>query len=84
MSDHDRIERELLRLAEARGEGSFCPSEVARACATAAGVGDWRSLMPLVREVATELAETGAIRATQGGRTVKVREAKGPLRLRRP
>jgi hypothetical protein len=40
--------------------------------------------MPLVREVAAELAETGAIQATQGGKTVEVREAKGPLRLRRP
>jgi hypothetical protein len=84
MSDRDQIEGEMLRLAEARGEGSFCPSEVARACAAAAGEGDWRLLMPLVREVAAELAETGAIQATQGGKTVEVREAKGPLRLRRP
>ena len=84
MSGRDRIERELLRLAGARGEGSFCPSEVARSCAAAAGEADWRSLMPLVREVAAELAERGMIQATQGGRIVEVRKAKGALRLRRP
>lgn len=84
MSDRDRIKREMLRLAEARGEGSICPSEVARACAAGRGDADWRALMPLVREVAAELAESGAIMATQGGRVVNVREAKGPLRLRRP
>jgi hypothetical protein len=84
MSDRDRIEREMLRLAEARGAGSFCPSEVARACAAGREEADWRELMPLVREVAADLAESGSIKATQGGRVVDVREAKGPLRLRQP
>ncbi len=78
------IEREMLRLAEARSPASLCPSEVARACATDPGEQSWRELMPLVREVAAELADTGGIEATQGGEAVDVRTAKGPIRLRVP
>ncbi len=83
MSDRDRIEREILRLAEARGAGSFCPSEVARACAAGRGgrIGAdscrWSGRSPRTRR-------KRAIKATQGGRIVDVREAKGPLRLRQP
>lgn len=84
MSNGDQIECEILRLAQARGEGSFCPSEVARACATGMAEADWRALMPLVREVAATLAEKGAIKATQAGKVVDLRTARGPLRLRQP
>lgn len=76
------IQREMLRLAEARSPASLCPSEVARACASGAGEESWRKLMPLVREIAAELADTGGIEATQGGKVVDVRTAKGPIRLR--
>lgn len=76
------IQREMLRLAEARSPASLCPSEVARACGSDAGEEAWRELMPMVREVAAELADTGGIEATQGGKVVDVRTAKGPIRLR--
>lgn len=63
------------RAARLRPDTTFCPSEVARELAD-----DWRSLMPLVREVAAELPE---LRAKQKGRPVDPRSAKGPIRLGR-
>lgn len=82
MEERLALKREMLRLAEARSPASFCPSEVARACASGSGEESWRELMPLVREVAAELADTGGLEATQGGKVVDVREARGPIRLR--
>ena len=41
----------------------------------------WREWMPAVREVAGELASEGVIRVTQGGKTVSVASARGPIRL---
>ncbi len=82
MQDRVQIKRELLRLAEARSPASFCPSEVARLCAAGPGEEEWRSLMPKVRNFAAELIASGGIEATQGGRVVDIRAAKGPIRLR--
>jgi hypothetical protein len=75
------IEAEILRLVDERGEGkTVCPSEVARALAAD---GDFRPLMPDVRESAAALAERGEIVVTQKGEPVDARTARGPIRLGR-
>lgn len=62
-----------MALATARGPGkTFCPSEAARRLAA-----DWRPLMTDVRRVAADLP----LVATQKGRPVDARLAKGPVRL---
>lgn len=72
-SDAD-IAARLMALAQARGpDKSFCPSEVARALAA-----DWRPLMGRVRRVALGLD----LVASQRGRIVDLRSARGPIRLR--
>ena len=69
----DEIANTLMRLARERGAGrTFCPSEAARALS-----GDWRGLMPRVREVAAGLP----LVATQKGQAVDPLETKGPIRL---
>ncbi|MDD9725659.1 DUF3253 domain-containing protein [Roseovarius sp. SK2] len=69
----DEISDVLMRLARAREAGrTFCPSEAARALS-----GDWRKLMPRVREVAAGLP----LVATQKGVAVDPVAAKGPIRL---
>lgn len=71
------IEAEIARQVAARGAGkTICPSEVARALA-----GEWRVLMPAVRDVAAEMAQRGDLRVTQKGAVVDARRAKGPIRL---
>lgn len=83
MANRAEIAREILRLAEVRGESSFCPSEVARHLAGAGDHESWRELMPLVREVAAALAREGRILVTQRGCPVEIGEARGPVRLRK-
>mgnify|MGYP000107775877 CR=1 FL=1 len=69
----------IRRLLRERGAGkTICPSEVARALAD-----DFRPLMPLVRDVAAELADAREIVATQRGAVTDVRSARGPIRLAR-
>lgn len=69
----DEIAHVLMRLARERGAGrTFCPSEAARALS-----GDWRGLMPRVREVAAGLP----LVATQKGGQVDPVAAEGPIRL---
>ena len=78
--DAAALEQAILTRAAAADRGaSFCPSEVARALA-----GDWRPLMPLVRNAAGSLVDRGELLATQGGALVDPRTARGPIRLRRP
>jgi hypothetical protein len=72
----DRIAEVLMDLAHQRGrEGTFCPSEAARALAS-----EWRPLMPEVRRVAAGLP----LRATQKGVVVDPVTARGPIRLGLP
>jgi len=70
----------LLDLAHRRGAGrTFCPSEAARALAE-----DWRPLMTVVRETASDLQNQGLIAATQRGAPVDPVSASGPIRLGLP
>ncbi|MFN3616298.1 MAG: DUF3253 domain-containing protein [Rubrimonas sp.] len=80
--ERERIEAAILALTAARGSRrSICPSEAARALAQG---GDWRALMPAVREAAAGLAARGALRVTQKGVAVDARTARGPIRLAAP
>ncbi|MEN5060764.1 DUF3253 domain-containing protein [Luteimonas sp. TWI1416] len=84
MSDADAAvlrERILGLLAGRAAEASICPSEVARALRPG---GDWRALMPAIREVATALARAGAVSVTQHGAVIDASAPPpGPVRLRR-
>lgn len=72
----------LLDLLDRRQAGAtVCPSEVARALRPR---GDWRALMPRVREVAHALAQQGEVEATRAGSKVDALAGGGPIRLRRP
>ena len=74
------IIQHLLDLAQKRGpQKSFCPSEVARALSP-----NWRPLMPKVRDQAGRLVDQGRLRASQKGKPVDPRSAKGPIRLHLP
>ncbi|WP_372666171.1 DUF3253 domain-containing protein [Amycolatopsis kentuckyensis] len=78
-SARDRLRAAILALATARGpESSTCPSDAARATAD-----DWRPLLPEARELARELAKTGAVQLTQRGRRLDPGGAwTGPIRIR--
>lgn len=74
------VEQEISRQIAARGAGkTICPSEVARALAE-----DWRALMPLVRDVADQMAARGGVLVTQKGVEVEATSARGPIRLGQP
>jgi hypothetical protein len=74
------LERVVLDLLEKRGAGkTICPSEAARSI----DADNWRRLMQPVREAAARLAARGEIVATQRGKVVDARTARGPIRLRR-
>ncbi|KLJ00625.1 DUF3253 domain-containing protein [Luteimonas sp. FCS-9] len=73
--------RILALLATRTAEASICPSEVARALRPG---GDWRALMPAVRNVAATLAHAGTLEITQRGAVVDPdAPPPGPVRLRR-
>lgn len=77
-NDAIRIRETVLQFAcERTGERSFCPSEVARRLG-----GNWRGLMPSIREVAATLVSERRLQCTQGGRSVNPLTARGPIRLR--
>lgn len=69
--------RTLLRHRDV--DKTICPSDAARVV----GGEDWRSLMPLARAVAAELAEAGVVEVRQRGEAVDLATAKGPVRLAR-
>lgn len=75
-----RIEATIRALLRSRNpESSICPSDVARTI----GGTTWRSLVPVVREVAAELVANGTVVVTQRDRPVDPTTARGPIRLRR-
>lgn len=73
------IRRTIIELLGQRADGaSICPSEVARAV-TPVG---WRPLMPLVRDVAREMANEGQVEIRQKGKTVSPTDDwRGPIRI---
>lgn len=68
-------------LDERRPDATICPSEVARALRPD---GDWRALMPRVRQVAQALAQQQRLRVTRAGQVVDATSGGGPIRLGRP
>ena len=78
-----RIEAEILRLLEERGEGkTICPSEAAKAVAGSEERARWEPLMEAVREAGQRLVGEGKIVVTQKGRVVDCDTAKGAVRFR--
>jgi hypothetical protein len=65
-------------LHERAANASVCPSEVAR---TVKPQG-WRALMPVVRDVAREMAREGIVAVTQKGHALSTDETwRGPIRI---
>ena len=70
---------------------TICPSEVPRALTgselKAAGVSDWRALMPEVREILWEMRQRGEVEILQKGlpmtNILALEDIKGPIRARR-
>lgn len=69
-----------LALLDARAEGaSVCPSEVARALASATGA--WRAAMPDVHAAVDQMAAEGLVRLSWKGHALHSRA--GPYRISR-
>ena len=70
---------------------TFCPSEVARALTAAEleveQVGEWRELMPSIRELVWEKRASGELQVLQKGMLigddVTLGDLRGPIRVRR-
>ncbi|MFN1834689.1 DUF3253 domain-containing protein [Balneola sp. MJW-20] len=73
------IENEILRLCRDRGkEKSICPSEVCRSLDPE----NWRKLMPVVMEKASDLHHQKKVRILQKGTMVEDPEkVMGPVRI---
>src|SRR5579875_1695581 len=79
-----QLEAAILELLEERGEEkTICPSEVARAVASADVRGEWEPLMQPVRDAALRLVDHGRIVVMQRGKVIDGRTAKGPIRFAR-
>jgi hypothetical protein len=72
-----RASATIRALAEHRAPRSICPSDAARVI----GGEQWRQVMPLVREVAAELARDGRVQVTQKGAPVDLDGWTGPVRI---
>lgn len=71
------IRDEILRQLMSMNSGSsICPSDVARSLRQ-----QWRQWMPMIREVASEMARDNEIAVTQQGQSVDIESATGPVRL---
>lgn len=68
----------VVLLEERAANASICPSDVARALMA----DGWRNLMPLVRDVAREMAKEGLVEITQKGKRLSNDgEWRGPIRI---
>lgn len=77
------IEHKIFDLLAARQPGAtICPSEVARALVPDGG--EWRELMPQIRQVAQHLAAHQRLSVTRGGTPIDATSPGGPIRLGRP
>jgi hypothetical protein len=76
----ERLAATVLTLAGHRAPTkTICPSDAARAV----GGADWRALVPVVREVARQLARERRVQVTQRGEPLDPDAAwKGPVRIR--
>ncbi|MDZ4848755.1 MAG: DUF3253 domain-containing protein [Pirellulaceae bacterium] len=76
--DDKEIRDEILRMLMMDAPGtSICPTDVARSLRSY-----WRQWMPLVREIAAEMARDGEIEVIHQDKIVDIETAKGPVRLR--
>jgi hypothetical protein len=77
------IEHCMIDLLRRRAKtSSICPSDVARALA--GDEGEWRALMPSVRETAARMAHADTLSITQGNAVLDPdRVDHGAIRLRR-
>ncbi len=72
------IRDEILRLLLLDSRvSSICPSDVARSLRP-----QWRQWMPLVIEIAAEMAKDQEIEVILQGQPVDIEKVKGPVRLR--
>lgn len=72
------IRDEILRLLLIDSKGaSICPTDVARSLRP-----QWRQWMPLVREIAAEMARDNEIEVIHQDKIVDIETVKGPVRLR--
>jgi hypothetical protein len=81
--DRARLAATIRTLLHHRGpDKTICPSDAARV----AGGERWRTLVPVAREVAAELAEAGDLVVTQKGEPLEPDPStwRGPVRLRLP
>lgn len=69
----------LSLLAKRAEDATLCPSEVARALATANGTENWRDAMTAVHAATALLAADGQVRLTWKG--VLRKEGNGPYRI---
>lgn len=75
------VASKILQVLNERGpEKTACPSLIAREM----GDDAWRDLMPLIRDVAGDLADEGRLRITRQGKPVDIEEVTGPIRLGLP
>jgi len=73
-------------LSRTKENSTICPSQIPRQLAKEGRVGEWRSLMPSVREAVWAEAKKGIVEVTQGGEVRKWEEREelvGPIRVRR-
>jgi hypothetical protein len=76
-----QLERSILSLLDQRAPtATICPSDAARDVGTTDG---WRDLMEPARQAAGRLVDQGRVEITQGGRTVDLATARGPIRIGR-
>ena len=61
-AQRERFSSTIRALLRHRDGSTICPSDAARVV----GGEDWRELMPLVREVACELADEGQVKCGSG------------------
>lgn len=73
----ERLAATIRTLLRARGEGSICPSDAARAVGGEA----WRDLMDDARRVALALRDAGVVSITQRGTEVTASTPAGPIRI---
>ncbi|MES3081822.1 DUF3253 domain-containing protein [Sphingomonas faeni] len=86
MAETDARDATLALLAARAPDASVCPSEVARALATASSIDgrktDWRDMMPTVHSAIDQLMIDGHLRLSWKGQALESRA--GPYRIRRP